>query len=58
MKRREELGNPLGVAAPLEPPEQARPAGQLSSSPADLVVEIGCEELPPSEATTAVTQLR
>jgi hypothetical protein len=58
LKRREELENPLGRVAPLQPPARAGPSGQLAAGPADLVVEIGCEELPPSEAVSAANQLR
>lgn len=58
MKKREELGHPLGQVEALEPPAQATPQGPLATGPADLVIEIGCEELPPAEATAAVAQLR
>lgn len=58
LKRREELGNPLGVVQPVP----ARPPGSVTDAlpdqAADFVLEIGCEELPPQEATAAVTQLR
>ncbi len=58
MKRREELGHPLGQVEALQPPQQGAPQGELATGPADLVVEIGCEELPPAEATAAAAQLR
>jgi len=58
LKRREELKYPLGAASDLQPPRPAQPQGTLSSEAADLVVEIGCEELPPADATSAVVQLR
>ncbi|EIE22621.1 hypothetical protein COCSUDRAFT_53607 [Coccomyxa subellipsoidea C-169] len=57
MKRREELGHPLGQVEALQPPQQGAPQGELATGPADLVVEIGCEELPPAEATAAAAQL-
>ncbi|CAL8470617.1 g10159 [Coccomyxa elongata] len=58
MKKREELGHPLGQVGALAPPEVTAPHGRLAAGPADLVIEIGCEELPPAEATAAVAQLR
>ena len=58
LKRREELEFPLGAASDLQAPRPAQPQGTLSSEPADLVVEIGCEELPPADATSAIIQLR
>ncbi len=58
MKKREEVGHPLGQVGALAPPEVAAPQGPLATGPADLVIEIGCEELPPAEATAAVAQLR
>lgn len=58
LKRREELEFPLGMPTELQPPAPAQPQGTLGSEPADLVVEVGCEELPPNDATSAVTQLR
>ena len=58
LKRREELEFPLGAASDLQPPRPAQLQGTLSSEPADLVVEIGCEELPPADATSAIIQLR
>ena len=58
LKRREELGFPLGLPSDLQPPRAAHLHGSLSTEPADVVVEIGCEELPPSDAVSAVAQLR
>lgn len=58
LKRREELGFPLGLPSNLQPPRAAHLHGSLSTEPADVVVEIGCEELPPSDAVSAVAQLR
>lgn len=58
LKRREELSFPLGLPSDLEPPRAAHLPGSLSAEPADVVVEIGCEELPPSDAVSAVAQLR
>ena len=58
LKRREELKFPLGIASDLQPRTPAQLQGGLSSEPADLVIEVGCEELPPADATSAVTQLR
>ena len=58
MKKREELGHPLGQVGALSPPKQATPQGPLATGPEDLVIEIGCEELPPADAIAAVPQLR
>ena len=58
LKRREELGFPLGLPSDLQPPQAAHLHGSLSTGSADVVVEIGCEELPPSDAVSAVAQLR
>ena len=58
LKRREELGYPLGLPSDLDPPRAAHLPGSLSAEFADVVVEIGCEELPPSDAVSAVAQLR
>ncbi len=59
LERREELEHPLGVVAPREPPpppsEAPRP---LQAEAADFVLEIGCEELPPDDVTSALEQLR
>ena len=58
LKRREELGNPLGQAQLLPPVAPGAPEGPLPDQAADFVMEIGCEELPPQEAAAAVAQLR
>lgn len=59
MERREELGYPLGtVAAMPEAPPPVSSAGSLPSGAADFVLEVGCEELPPSDITAAMQQLR
>ena len=60
--RREELGFPLlkgeadgaSAAAPAPPTPTQR---ALPTSAADFVLEVGCEELPPSDADTAAAQL-
>lgn len=59
MERRQELEHPLGVvpAAPQAPPPPAE-AGTLPTGPADFVLEVGCEELPPQDVKTAMGQLR
>ena len=43
LKRREELGFPLGLPSDLEPPRPAHLQGSLGTEPADVVVEVGCE---------------
>lgn len=60
LERREELGYPLGLAkAPAAPPPPRLSADDATdAAAADLVVEIGCEELPPADAQAAVAQLR
>lgn len=59
MERREELGYPLGtVAAMPEAPPPVSSTGSLPSGAADFVLEVGCEELPPSDVTAAMQQLR
>ncbi|DBB00083.1 TPA: hypothetical protein ACH3X1_013938 [Trebouxia sp. C0004] len=63
MARREELGHPLGTIAPPAEPEpitihpEASTSGRTADS-ADFVLEVGSEELPPDDVTTAVSQLR
>lgn len=63
LERREELGFPLGQAPPLAvpalpPPPAAVRSDEAGAAAADLVVEVGCEELPPGDAEAAVAQLR
>ncbi|KAK9839286.1 hypothetical protein WJX81_005719 [Elliptochloris bilobata] len=59
LERREELGYPLGQAPALAAPPMPRlSAGEPAPAAADLVVEVGCEELPPADADAAVAQLR
>ncbi|MEV0843265.1 glycine--tRNA ligase [Actinocatenispora sera] len=55
-ERREELGYPLGVAAPPAPAVR----GELPavSGPATVLFEIGVEELPPHEVTQQVAAVR
>ncbi|MDX3235933.1 glycine--tRNA ligase [Streptomyces sp. ME03-5709C] len=55
LAKREEAGFPLGVAsAPAAPPTEAADApADLPSSTADVVFEIGVEEMPPAEAAAA-----
>ncbi|GAA0579637.1 glycine--tRNA ligase [Paractinoplanes ferrugineus] len=54
--RREELGHPLGSAAPQAPARPvARPAERDGAR--SLVLEIGTEELPPAECRAALTYL-
>lgn len=59
MERRQELEHPLGVVppAPQAPPLTAD-AGAPPAGPADFVLEVGCEELPPQDIRTAMDQLR
>ena len=52
MARRDELGHPLGVVAPL-PPAAAFEAAPSGDTPRTLVLEVGTEEMPPAEARTA-----
>ncbi|MEW5302291.1 MAG: hypothetical protein WDW36_005092 [Sanguina aurantia] len=59
--RREELGFPLGSIAPPEALELQEPAAAAGSDPLpprDCVLELGCEELPPDDVTSALDQLR
>ena len=60
LERREELGFPLGLAdAPaVPPPPRLGVEAAADAAAADLVVEIGCEELPPADARAAEAQLR
>ncbi|GAA2552203.1 glycine--tRNA ligase [Winogradskya consettensis] len=57
ISRRDELGHPLGLA-PAVPPAQPAPAVQTEQSASRLLVlEVGCEELPPGEALHAAEGL-
>lgn len=59
MERRAELEHPLGLAQ--VPPDQPAPAldrASLPTGPADFVLEIGAEELPPQDVVSASQQLR
>jgi glycyl-tRNA synthetase len=55
--RRDELGHPLGVVDPM-PPAGAFEGAAAGEQPRMLVLEIGTEELPPSEARAARAQLQ
>ena len=55
--RREELGHPLGVVSPL-PPAAAFAGTPAGDAPRTLVFEVGTEEMPPSEARSAVQQVQ
>lgn len=59
VKRRAELGHPLGVA-PVAGPAAAAPAtpGLLPAGPRCFLLEVGTEEMPPAEAQAAAAQLR
>ena len=58
-ERRAELGYPLGTAtASASDPETALPALPALDAPADLVFEIGTEELPHAEVTRAAEVVR
>jgi glycyl-tRNA synthetase len=59
MERREELEHPLGIVPPApEAPPPALDLGHTPTSAADFVLEVGCEELPPSDVRSALEQLR
>lgn len=58
LQKRAEIEHPLGAAKPLPPAEPGQIAGSPSLEPADLLVEIGCEELPPADIQAATQQLR
>jgi len=47
--RREELGYPLGLAETPAPAPPVERTGDVPSAPADCVIEIGTEELPPQD---------
>ena len=55
--KRDELGHPLGVVAPL-PAAAAFEATPQETGPRTLVFEVGTEEMPPAEARTAREQVR
>ncbi|MFI5938330.1 glycine--tRNA ligase [Actinoplanes sp. NPDC051494] len=55
--RRDEEGHPLGLSEPLPEAIAAAPTDAHGDTPRTLVVEIGTEELPPSEARSARTHL-
>ncbi|NHA69089.1 glycine--tRNA ligase [Phycicoccus flavus] len=57
LRRREELGLPLGRVEPLPPATAAGPV-PVTSGPATALLEIGTEELPPAEVAAAAEQLR
>ncbi|MFI5495710.1 glycine--tRNA ligase [Actinoplanes sp. NPDC051859] len=56
--RREELGHPLGVVAPLPECAEAVAGVPGESGARTVVLEIGTEELPPAEARAAREQVR
>ena len=60
MARRKELGNPLGEVAepPALPRQPHRSPAVVAGEAQDLVLELGCEELPPDDVDSAVQQLR
>jgi len=63
--QREELGFPWlrkslhleGAAADESQVQMPLPSGELPQQPADLLLEIGCEELPVADAESAIQQL-
>lgn len=58
LQKRAEIGHPLGVAAPQPAVDPGKLSGPPSLEPAELLVEIGCEELPPADIQAARQQLR
>ncbi len=54
--RRDELGHPLGLAAPPPPAVASAVAG--GDRPRTLVFEIGTEEMPPAEAAAALSEVQ
>ena len=59
MERRAELEHPLGLVSPpaqLPPPDID--TSRLPAAPADFVLEIGTEELPPDDVVSACEHLR
>lgn len=57
LKRREEQGSPLGTAPAATPQVPSAPVWD-ESGPCDLLVEIGCEELPPGDLDRVVSTAR
>jgi glycyl-tRNA synthetase len=53
--KRDELGHPLGISPPPQPPIVA-PIARVAVEPQTLAFEIGTEEMPPAEARTALAQ--
>lgn len=58
LERRAELGQPLGVAQSHQLQSPGKPQSIGTDEPADLLIEIGCEELPPADVQAAERQLR
>lgn len=52
------MGHPLGTAQAEALQSPGNPSKPTSDAPADLLFEIGCEELPPSDVQTALSQLK
>lgn len=57
VERREELAFPLGMSPAPEGPV-ASADGEFPDHPATLLLEVGCEELPPGDLDSAIEQLR
>jgi len=60
LERREAAGWPLlkgGEAEQAAPAPPTPPPRTLPTAPADFLLEVGCEELPPDDADAAVSQL-
>ncbi len=55
--KRAELGHPLGLPTPSQPPPLAA-TGVVPTQPAPLVFEIGVEEMPPHECGNTVAAVR
>lgn len=58
LQKRADLEHPLGIAQPKEKAVAGSVELPLFLEPADLLVEIGCEELPPADIQSATQQLR
>ncbi len=61
LKQREELGYPLLSSRPTSQPANlptSKPSNLPTSKPSNLLLEIGTEELPPSDVDAALAQLR